>query len=99
MPEIIRRMTFSRRALFAPLNLTICAAVVPDGWDVEIIDENVTDVPHVPSSDGIDAVGIGAMTTQARRAYELADGYLALNVPVILGGIHGGSRRRNRYAP
>jgi len=88
MPEIIRRMTFSRRALFAPLNLTICAAVVPDGWDVEIIDENVTDVPHVPSSDGIDAVGIGAMTTQARRAYELADGYLALNVPVILGGIH-----------
>ncbi|MCJ7544856.1 MAG: hypothetical protein MUP47_09910, partial [Phycisphaerae bacterium] len=31
MPEIIRRMTFSRRALFMPLNLAICAAVVPEG--------------------------------------------------------------------
>ncbi len=88
MPEIIRKMTFSRRALFMPLNLAICAAVVPEGWDVEIIDENVTDSPHVPSTGGLDAVGIGAMTTQARRAYELADGYRALGVPVILGGIH-----------
>ena len=88
MPEIIQWMTFSRRALFMPLNLAICAAVVPDGWDVEILDENVSDDPHVPSAEGIDAVGIGAMTTQARRAYELADAYRALGVPVILGGIH-----------
>ncbi|HAU36205.1 MAG TPA: hypothetical protein DCX07_00625 [Phycisphaerales bacterium] len=88
MPEIIRRMTFSRRALFMPLNLAICAAVVPEGWDAEIVDENVTDSPHVPQADGVDAVGIGAMTTQARRAYELADAYRALGVPVILGGIH-----------
>ena len=88
MPEIIQRMTFSRRAVFMPLNLAICAAVVPEGWDVEIIDENVTDSPHVPSADGIDAVGIGAMTTQAKRAYALADDYRRLSVPVILGGIH-----------
>ena len=88
MPEIIARMTFSRRALFMPLNLAICAAVVPEGWDVEIIDENVTERPHVPSADAVDAVGIGAMTTQARRAYVLADGYRSLGVPVILGGIH-----------
>ncbi len=88
MPEIIRKMTFSRRALFMPLNLAICAAVLPEGWDAEIIDENVSDQPHRPSTDGIDAVGIGAMTTQARRAYTLADQYRALGVPVILGGIH-----------
>ncbi|HUS46733.1 MAG TPA: radical SAM protein [Phycisphaerae bacterium] len=88
MPQIIRHMTFSRRGLFMPLNLAICAAVVPDGWDVEIIDENVTDGPHVPEATGIDAVGIGAMTTQATRAYALADAYRALGVPVILGGIH-----------
>jgi len=88
MPEIIRKMTFSRRALFQPLNLTICAAVVPEDWDVEIIDENVTDQLHQPDADGIDAVGIGAMTTQARRAYEIADEYMARGVPVILGGIH-----------
>jgi len=91
MPEIIRKMTFSRRALFMPLNLAICAAVVPEGWDVEIIDENVLargGGGHEPSAEGIDAVGIGAMTTQARRAYELADAYRALGVEVILGGIH-----------
>jgi radical SAM superfamily enzyme YgiQ (UPF0313 family) len=88
MPEIIRHMTFSRRALFMPLNLAICAAVVPEGWDAEIIDENVLEDLHTPSADGIDAVGIGAMTTQAKRAYALADAYRALGVPVILGGIH-----------
>ena len=91
MPEIIRKMTFSRRALFMPLNLAVCAAVVPDGWDVEIVDENIlapAGPGHEPSADGIDAVGIGAMTTQARRAYELADAYRALGVAVILGGIH-----------
>ncbi len=87
MPEIIRKMTFSRRALFLPLNLAICAAVVPDGWEVEIVDENVTDAPHAAAAD-VDAVGIGAMTTQARRAYEIADDYQRLGVPVILGGIH-----------
>ena len=88
MPDLIARMTFSRRVLFMPLNLAICAAVVPDGWDVEIIDENVSDNPHLPSSEGIDAVGIGAMTTQATRAYALADEYRKLGVPVIMGGIH-----------
>ncbi len=88
LPQVIRKMTFSRKALFAPLNLGICAAVAPEQWDVEIIDENVTEELHSPSAHGIDAVGIGAMTTQAKRAYELADGYRALGVPVILGGIH-----------
>jgi radical SAM superfamily enzyme YgiQ (UPF0313 family) len=87
MPEIIRKMTFSRRAIFMPLNLAICAAVVPAGWDAEIIDENVTPARHQARAD-VDAVGIGAMTTQAKRAYELADEYRKLGVPVILGGIH-----------
>ena len=87
MPEIIRKMTFSRRSLFMPLNHAICAAVAPDDWDVEIIDENVTEQKHKARAD-VDAVGIGAMTTQARRAYEIADDYRRLNVPVILGGIH-----------
>jgi radical SAM superfamily enzyme YgiQ (UPF0313 family) len=88
MPEMVRQMTFSRRALFMPLNLAICAAVVPEGWDAEIVDENVLDAPHEPSAEGVDAVGIGAMTTQATRAYQLADRYRRLGVPVILGGIH-----------
>ncbi len=87
MPEIIRKMTFSRRALFMPLNLAICAAVAPEGWEAEIIDENISAWPHSARADA-DAVGIGAMTPQARRAYEIADEYRRLGVPVILGGIH-----------
>ena len=88
MPAIVRWMTFSRKALFMPLNLAICAAVVPEGWDVEIIDENVADKPHEADPRGVDAVGIGAMTSQANRAYEIADAYRRLGVKVILGGIH-----------
>lgn len=87
MPEIIQKMTFSRRAIFMPLNLAICAAVVPPPWDVEILDENVTDAIHQARPD-VDAIGIGAMTTQIKRAYAIADAYRALGVPVILGGIH-----------
>ena len=88
LPHVIQKMTFSRKALFVPLNLTICASVVPEGWEVEIIDENASDRPHVPSAEGLDAVGIGVMTSQAARAYELADDYRRLGVKVILGGIH-----------
>ncbi len=74
MPDVIQKMTFSRKALFAPTGLTICASVVPDHWDVEVIDECVTDRPHVPNAD-CDVVGITAMTTQAKRAYKLGDAY------------------------
>jgi len=87
MPEVIQKMTFSRRGVFMPLNLAICAAVATKaGWDVELIDENITG-PHQAVGD-VQAVGIGAMTTQAKRAYAIADAYQALGVAVILGGIH-----------
>ncbi|MCK6458015.1 MAG: B12-binding domain-containing radical SAM protein [Phycisphaerae bacterium] len=87
MPELIRTMTFSRRAIFAPTGLTICASVMPPHWDVEVVDECTRSEPHVPTAD-VDIVGITAMTTQANRAYELADRYRALGVSVIMGGIH-----------
>ncbi len=86
-PRALRGLHFTRKALFAPTGLMICAAVVPRHWDVELVDECTRDTPHVPRAD-VDLVGISAMTTQARRGYELADGYRALGVPVVLGGIH-----------
>jgi radical SAM superfamily enzyme YgiQ (UPF0313 family) len=87
MPDVIQRMTFSRKALFAPTGLMICASVVPPEWDVEIVDECTLDQPHTPRAD-VDLVGISAMTTQANRGYALADAYRALGVPVVMGGIH-----------
>jgi radical SAM superfamily enzyme YgiQ (UPF0313 family) len=87
MPAVIRKMTFTRKALFAPTGLMICAAVVPPHWNVELVDECTLDRPHVPRAD-VDLVGISAMTTQARRGYEIADEYRRLGVPVVMGGIH-----------
>jgi radical SAM superfamily enzyme YgiQ (UPF0313 family) len=87
MPGIIRSMTFTRRALFAPTGLTICAAVMPRPWDVELVDECVLDRLHRPMAD-VDLVGVSAMTTQAPRAYQIADEYRRLGVTVVMGGIH-----------
>ncbi|MFH1745438.1 MAG: radical SAM protein [Planctomycetota bacterium] len=87
MPEIIRNMTFTRKALFAPTGLTICAAVMPAEWEVELIDECTLDAPHRPTNN-VDVVAISAMTTQAPRAYELADEYRRLGITVVMGGIH-----------
>jgi len=87
MPEIIRKMTFTRKALFAPTGLTICAAVLPRHWNVELVDECVRETPHRARAD-VDLVGISAMTTQAPRAYAIADEYRRLGVPVVMGGIH-----------
>ena len=87
LPDIISKMTLGRKALFMPVNLAICAAVAPAGYDVEIVDECVLSRPHEPIAD-VDVVAIGAMTTQAKRTYVLADQYRKLGVKVILGGIH-----------
>ncbi len=87
MPELIQKMTFSRKAIFAPSGLGICAAVTPKHWDAEIVDECTLDAPHRPKAD-CDIVGITAMTTQANRAYEIADAYRKLGVTVVMGGIH-----------
>ncbi|MCX5682941.1 MAG: radical SAM protein, partial [Planctomycetota bacterium] len=83
--DIARRLTFGRKAVFMPLGLAVAAAVVPRAWQVEIIDESTHPVPIAAD---VDLVGITAMTCQAPRAYEIADAYRALGVPVILGGIH-----------
>lgn len=82
MPDVIRHMTFSRKALFHPTGLSICAAVMPRDWHVEIIDECTQPAPHRPKAD-VDIVGISAMTTQANRAYAIADAYRSLGVTVI----------------
>ncbi len=87
IPKVIGAMTFSRKALFMPLNLAICAAMTPRDWQVEVIDECAEERPHEPKAD-CDLVGLGLMTTQAPRGYELADAYRKLGIKVILGGIH-----------
>jgi radical SAM superfamily enzyme YgiQ (UPF0313 family) len=83
--DVARRVTFGRKAVFMPLGLAVAAAVVPRSWQVEIVDECTG---PVRVAKDVDLVGVTAMTCQAPRAYEIADAYRRLGVPVILGGIH-----------
>jgi radical SAM superfamily enzyme YgiQ (UPF0313 family) len=87
MPGLIRHMTFTRKSVFMPVGLAVCAGAVPSEWEVEIVDECTQPRPHQPRAD-VDVVGISAMTTQAKRAYALARGYRDLGVTVLMGGIH-----------
>ena len=77
-------LTASNQSLFPPLGLGIIAALTPDSWDIELIDENFEEFDFV----GADLVGITVFTSAAVRAYEIAGIYRSRGIPVVLGGIH-----------
>lgn len=74
----------SSETKFPPLSLAYIAALTPDDWEVEILDENFKEAKYKPC----DLVGITLMTVQAERAYHFAREFKKNNVPVIMGGIH-----------
>lgn len=67
------------------LGLLRVAALTPAGWDVTIVDEKVE---ALDLTQGADLVGITAMTTTSRRAYEIADGFRRRGLKVVMGGMH-----------
>ncbi len=73
--------------VWKPLGLMVIAGVTPAEWEVTIIDENlaVPDYAHLPKPD---LVGITAFTSQSPRAYEIAEVFRRVGVPVVMGGIH-----------
>lgn len=70
--------------IYPPIGLGIVAALTPDHWEVELIDENFERF----SFQDADLVGITALTSSVTRAYELADIYRKKGIPTVLGGIH-----------
>ncbi|MCX7788020.1 MAG: B12-binding domain-containing radical SAM protein [Spirochaetes bacterium] len=74
----------SRFSLFPPLSLAYVAAVTPDSWEVNIVDENFGQ----STLEEADLVGITAFTSNIGRAYQLAAQYREKGIPVVLGGIH-----------
>jgi radical SAM superfamily enzyme YgiQ (UPF0313 family) len=70
---------------FPYLALTTLAALTDDDWDISIVDENAESLDF---SDLPDLAAISVMTPLAKRAYEIADGFRANGVQVVLGGIH-----------
>jgi radical SAM superfamily enzyme YgiQ (UPF0313 family) len=74
----------SKFSTFPPLSLAYVAAVTPDNWEIEIIDENFDKFEFKEA----DLVGITAFTSNITRAYEIAGIYRERNIKVIMGGIH-----------
>jgi radical SAM superfamily enzyme YgiQ (UPF0313 family) len=77
-------LTVNRSSRFPPIGLGIVAALTPEHWDVELVDENWEPFIYRDA----DLVGITAFTAAANRAYEIAAVYRERGVPVVMGGIH-----------
>lgn len=75
-----------RRSIWFPkLSLPVIAGYTPPTWDVEIVDEAVSDIAF---DTPCDLVGLSVMTCYAPRAYEIADEFRKRGKKVILGGVH-----------
>lgn len=70
---------------FVRLSLPTIAALTPSHWDVEILDARAQPVDYGRRAD---LVGITAFTAEIPSAYEIANGFRARGVKVVMGGIH-----------
>lgn len=78
---------FSKAISYAPLTLTVLAALVPDriNAEIKIVDEGVQN----PCLEGdFDVVAISCVTSSANRAYDLCSYWRQKGSYVILGGVH-----------
>lgn len=77
-------LTVNPSSRFPPLGLGIVAALTPDHWDVEVLDENFEPFEYREA----DLVGLTAFTAAVSKAYEIAGLYRAKGIATVLGGIH-----------
>jgi radical SAM superfamily enzyme YgiQ (UPF0313 family) len=68
-----------------PLGLGYVAAATPASHNVHIVDEAVEVIDF---NEPVDLVGVGIMTSNSIRGYEIADELRKRNKPVVIGGIH-----------
>jgi len=83
----VKESRWNHYRVWKPLSLMVLAGLTPPGWEIKILDENLGR-PDYPSMPVPDLVGITAFTSQANRAYEVAEYYRSRGVPVVMGGIH-----------
>ncbi len=85
--------------LWQPLALGYVAAATPPHWEVELIDEQCEGALDYSRVEA-DLVGLTAFTTQAPRAYQIAEQFRSRGIPVVMGGIHASlvSEEAARYA-
>lgn len=68
-----------------PLQLGVLAGMTPADVEVELVDDRIEAIPYERPTD---LAAITVETFTARRAYEIAAGYRAQGVPVVMGGMH-----------
>jgi radical SAM superfamily enzyme YgiQ (UPF0313 family) len=83
----VKESRWNRYRVWKPLSLMVLAGLTPAEWEISIVDENLG-VPDYAAMPRPDLVGITAFTSQANRAYEVAEHFRRLGVPVVMGGIH-----------
>jgi len=83
----VKESRWNRYRVWKPLGLLVLAGLTPPEWEITVIDENVR-TPDYAAMPRPDLVGITAFTSQAQRAYEVADEFRARGVKVVMGGIH-----------
>lgn len=74
-----------RRFLVPLLALPTVAALTPQHWDIEIVDEKLRDID---TSAPCDLLGLSFKTKDAKRAYRYAAAFRERGVPVVMGGVH-----------
>jgi radical SAM superfamily enzyme YgiQ (UPF0313 family) len=67
-----------------PLSLGYLAALTPDDWEVEAVDENMQRL----NGQEADLAAITSFTHNSPRAYEIASEFRKKGIPTIMGGIH-----------
>ncbi|MBU0681489.1 MAG: B12-binding domain-containing radical SAM protein [Proteobacteria bacterium] len=70
---------------FPVLGITTLAALFPDHWQLELIDENFE---KADTSRDADLVIISTLTLNAPHAYEMAAVFKKRNIPILMGGMH-----------
>jgi len=80
--RVIKRLF---KPIFPPLGILAVAAVTPDRFDVQVIDEAVQPLTFEEEAD---VVGLTANTASVMRAYEIATEFRRRGKTVVMGGIH-----------
>lgn len=74
-----------RTAFAPPIALAILDRLTPRQHTVRIVNDVVE---RIDFSGDYDLVGITALTSQSRRAYQIADAFRQRGVKVVMGGMH-----------
>ncbi len=67
-----------------PLALGVIAALTPEHWEIEFVDESFEELTFRPA----DLLGLTSFTANAVRAYEIAAMYREKGIHTVMGGIH-----------